>query len=112
LNYLKTSSSIFCNHFPLPQQGEVGPSSSSTPSIVLFDDSPSTDALPSFLDGLIASPKVHTTKREGIGACSLAYSTLGVKGHAGIPRWGLGILTNNSITHTNLQKPNNKLISA
>jgi hypothetical protein len=40
LNYLKTSNSIFKNHFPLPPQGEVGPSSSSTPSIVLFDDSP------------------------------------------------------------------------
>jgi len=31
----------FLNHFPLPQQGEVGASSSSTPSIILFDDSPS-----------------------------------------------------------------------
>jgi hypothetical protein len=41
LNYLRTSNSIFFNHFPLPQQGEVGPSSSSTPSIVLFDDIPS-----------------------------------------------------------------------
>lgn len=40
-NYLRTSNSISKNHFPLPQQGEVGASSSKTPSIVLFDDSPS-----------------------------------------------------------------------
>jgi hypothetical protein len=49
---------------------------------------------------------------KGIGACSLARNTSRVKGRAGAPRWGLGRLTNNSITHMDLQKPNNKLVSA
>jgi len=43
---------------------------------------------------------MKTTEREGVGACSLAHSTLGVEGCARIPGWGLG------------HKPNNKLISA
>jgi len=49
---------------------------------------------------------------EGVGARSLACNTSKVKGRAGAPRWGLGKLTNNSITHTDLHKPNNKLVSA
>jgi len=32
-----------------------------------------------------ASPKVKTTKGEGVGARSLAHSTLGVEGRAGGP---------------------------
>jgi hypothetical protein len=64
----------------------------------------------SFMDS-IAKPKVKTSKR-GVGVCSLACSTLGVKGRGGAPRWGLGILTSNSITHTDLHKPNHKVVSA
>jgi len=57
------------------------------------------------------SPKVKTTKGKGVGAHSLARTTLGVKGGVGASGWGLGRLTSNSITHTNLHKPNNKLVS-
>jgi hypothetical protein len=42
---------------------------------------------PSSLMDLIASLKVKTTEGEGVGACSLARSTLGVEGHARAPRW-------------------------
>jgi len=59
----------------------------------------------------IASPKVKTLEREAIGARFLARSILRVEGHVGAPRWGLRRLTSNSITHTNLHKPNNKLVS-
>jgi hypothetical protein len=67
---------------------------------------------PKLLDGLIASPKVKTMEGEGVGARSLTRSTSGVEGRAGALGWGLGILTSSSITHTNLHKPNNKLVSA
>jgi hypothetical protein len=49
---------------------------------------------------------------EGIGACSLTHNISMVEGHVGTPGWGLGRLTSKSITHTNLHKPNNKLVSA
>jgi len=55
---------------------------------------------------------VKITEGEGVGACFLAHNTSGVKGHAQALRWGLGRLTNNSITHMDLHKPNNKLVSA
>jgi len=57
-----------------------------------------------------ASPKVKTTKGR-VGAFSLAHNTSGLEGCARAPRWGLGRLTINSIIHTNLHKPNNKLVS-
>jgi hypothetical protein len=37
---------------------------------------------PKFLDKLIMNPKVKTTEGEGVGARSLARSTLEIKGHA------------------------------
>jgi len=55
---------------------------------------------------------VKTTEREKVGVHSLVHNTLGVEGRAGAPRWGLGRLTSNSITHMDLHKPNNKLVSA
>jgi len=55
---------------------------------------------------------VKITEGEGVGACSLAHSTSGIEGHAVAPGWGLGRLTSNSITHTDLHKPSNKLVSA
>jgi len=58
------------------------------------------------------SPKVKTTKEEGIGAHSLACNTLRVKGCARALGCGLGRLNSNSITHTDLHKPDNKLVSA
>ncbi len=69
------------------------------------------DAHPSSLMDSIASPKVKTIK-EGVGACSLVCSTSGIEGHVGNLGSGLRKLTRNSITHTNLHKPNNKLVSA
>jgi hypothetical protein len=70
------------------------------------------DAPPSSLKDSVASPKVKTMEAEGVGARSLIYNTLGVEGRAGTSRWGLGKMISNSIIHTDLPKPNNKLISA
>jgi len=60
----------------------------------------------------IASPKVKTMERKGVGVHSLACSTLKVEGHVRVSGWGLGRLASNSIIHTYLHKPNNKLVSA
>jgi hypothetical protein len=60
----------------------------------------------------IVSPKVMTIEGEGIGAHSLARNILGVEGHAGALRWGLGRMTSKSVTYTDLHKPNNKLVCA
>jgi len=46
-----------------------------------------------------ASPKVKIVKGQGVGACSLARSISGVKGHVGAPRWGLGQVTSGSTIH-------------
>jgi hypothetical protein len=51
-------------------------------------------------------------KGEGVGAHSLARNISRVEGRAGTSKWGLGRLTIKSITHMNLHKPNNKLVSA
>jgi hypothetical protein len=45
---------------------------------------------------------------EEVGVRSLAYNTSKVEGCAGALGWGLGRLTNNSITHMDLHKSNNK----
>jgi hypothetical protein len=65
----------------------------------------------SWIDSTI-SPKVKTTEGQGVGAHSLAHSISGVEGHVGVPGWGLGRVTNGSIIHMALHKPNNKLVSA
>jgi hypothetical protein len=70
------------------------------------------DAPPSSLLDSIMNLKVNTLEGEGVGAHSLACSTLGVEGCAGAPGWGLGRLKKNLITHTYLHKPNNELVSA
>ncbi len=57
------------------------------------------------------SPKVKTTKGEGVRARSLVRSTSGVKGRVGALGWGLRRLTSKSITHMDLHKPNNKLVN-
>jgi hypothetical protein len=59
-----------------------------------------------------ASPKMKTTEGKGVGARSLVCNTSGVEERVGAPRWGLGRLTSKSITHTDLHKPNYKLVSA
>ncbi len=58
------------------------------------------------------SSKVKTTERERVGAHSLTCSISGVKRRARTSGWGLGRLTSNLITHTNLHKLNNKLVDA
>jgi hypothetical protein len=45
---------------------------------------------------------VQKVKTIEVGACSMACSTLGIKGHAGAPGWGLGKVTSKSITHTDM----------
>ncbi len=70
------------------------------------------EATPSSLMDSTKSPNVKIREREGVGACSLAHNTLGVEGHVGALRWGLGRLISNSITHTHLHNPNNKMVSA
>jgi len=58
------------------------------------------------------NPKVKTTEGEGVGARPLACSSLGVGGCAKALVWEPRRLVSKSITHTDLHKPNNKLISA
>jgi hypothetical protein len=67
-------------------------------------------APPSSLMDSTTNPKVKIVE-EGVGACSLAYNTLGVEGCVGALGSQLGRLTKNSITNTDLHKPNNKLVS-
>jgi len=55
---------------------------------------------------------VKTTEGQGVEACSLVRSISRVEGLAGAQGWGLGRMISKSITHTNLHKLNNKLVSA
>jgi len=55
--------------------------------------------------------KVKTTKGKRVGARFLVQSILEVEGRVGAPRWRLKRLTSNSIIHTDLHKPNNKLVN-
>jgi hypothetical protein len=57
------------------------------------------DAPPTSLMGSIASPKMKTMKGEGIGACSLVRSSLGVKGRVGALGWGLRRMTSINYSH-------------
>jgi len=70
------------------------------------------DTPPSSLMDSIISPKVETTKGEGVGVHSLVCSISRVEGRAGTLRWGLGRLISKSINHMDLHKSNNKLVSA
>jgi hypothetical protein len=80
--------------------------SSSTRALIPCDTPPNSST------DLIASPNVKTMKRQGTRVRSLVRNTLGVKGRAKVLGWGLGWVTSMSIIHTDLHKPNNKLISA
>jgi len=70
------------------------------------------DTPPSSLMDSTANPKVKTTEGKIVGAHFLAYIILGVEGRAGVPGWGLRRLTSKSITHIDLHKLKNKLVSA
>ncbi len=51
------------------------------------------------------------TTEERIEVRSLVHNTLRVKGRVGALGWGLSQMTSKSIIHTNLHKPNNKLVN-
>ncbi len=70
------------------------------------------DAPPHSLKDSNANLKVKTIEKERIKVRSLTHSTLGVEGHVGALRCGLGGMIIESIIHTDLHKPNNKLVSA
>jgi len=70
-----------------------------------------SDAPTSSLMELTASPKAKIAE-EGVGECSVARSTLGVKSCVGASGWGLGRFTSKSITHMDLHNPHNKSVSA
>jgi hypothetical protein len=72
---------------------------------------PHIDAPPSYLMDSTMSPKKKTMEGKGVGARSLARNISRVEGHAGAPKWA-GRLTSKLITHTNLYKPDNKLVNA
>jgi hypothetical protein len=69
------------------------------------------DAPPSSLMDSTVNPKVKTSERKGVKPRSLARSTSGVEGACWSSEIKLRRLTSNSITHTGLHKPNNKLVS-
>jgi hypothetical protein len=60
----------------------------------------------------IVSPKVKTLERKGVKVHSLAHNTLEVEGRGEVLGCGLGRLISESITHIDLHKSNNKLVSA
>jgi len=60
------------------------------------------DTPPNFLIDSNSNPKVKTMEEEGVGACSLTCSILGVKGHVGAPRWGLEQVTSGPTIYMNL----------
>jgi hypothetical protein len=59
----------------------------------------------------IVNPKVKIAEGEGVGVCSFIRIISKVEGRVGALGWGLGKLTSKLITHTNLHKLNNKLVS-
>jgi len=69
------------------------------------------DAPPNSLIDLNANPKVKTTEK-GVRVRSLGRNTFGVEWCVRALGWGLGQVTNMSIIHIDLHKPNNKLVSA
>ncbi len=75
---------------------------------------PHFDAPPHSLKDSNVSPKVETTKEKGIRVHSLTRNTSKVERRVGALGWGrgLGRVISESITHMNLHKPNNKLVSA
>ncbi len=70
------------------------------------------DTPPNPLIDSTTSPKVKIMKGKGVGVHSLVCNILGVEGHVEASRWELKWVTSGSIIHTNLHKPNNKLVSA
>jgi len=70
------------------------------------------DTPPNPLIDSTISPKVKITKGKGVWVHSLVCNISWVEKHAEASRWELKRMTSGSIIHTNLHKPNNKLVSA
>jgi hypothetical protein len=70
------------------------------------------DAPPTSLMDSTAIPKMKIAEGERVGVCSLVRITLKVEGRARASGWELWRLTSKSIIHTDMHKPNNKLVSA
>ncbi len=70
------------------------------------------DAPPHSLKYSNVNSKMKIMEEERIEVRSLTHNISRVKGRVRAPRCGLGGMTSESIIHTNLHKPNNKLISA
>jgi hypothetical protein len=67
-----------------------------------------------FIDSTV-NPKVKTMEEKKLGHTPWLATFWGYKGmlmRARALRWGLGRLTSDSIVHTDLHKPNNKLVNA
>jgi hypothetical protein len=54
---------------------------------------------------------METTEKEKVGVHSLTHNISKVEGHAEVPRWVFGRVISKSIIHTDLHKPNNKLVN-
>jgi hypothetical protein len=66
---------------------------------------------PKLFERLKCEYEVKTTEEQGVEACSLVRNTLGVKGV--LELWnGTRKIDKHLIIHTDLHKPNNKLVSA
>jgi hypothetical protein len=72
-----------------------------------YNDAPASSLMDS-----TANPKVKTTKGEIVECVPWFVALWGVQGCVRTLGWGLGGLTSNSITHMDLHKPNNNLVSA
>ncbi len=69
------------------------------------------DAPPNSLMDSTTGPKGESNRRIMSWGTLPSLQHFGVERCVRAPKWGLGRLTRNSITHTNLHKPNNKLVS-
>jgi hypothetical protein len=70
------------------------------------------DAFPNSLMDSTTNPNVKITEGERVEVHSLICNTSRVERCARAPGWGFGWVTNWSIIHMDLHKPNNKLVSA
>jgi len=67
---------------------------------------------PKLFDRLNCESKLKIVEGYEVRVRSLTRNIWGVEGRVGASGWGLGWITSRSIIHTNLHKPNNKLIGA
>ncbi len=73
---------------------------------------PYNDTPPNSLTNSNVNLKVKTMEEKIIGLCFLAHNISRVERCARVLGWGLGQMTSGSFIHIDIQKPNNKLVSA